>query len=225
MSIAENLKSLEQIIRPTARLVAVSKMHDVQTIMEAYDAGQRIFGENKAQELTSKAPALPGDIEWHFIGHLQRNKVKAIIPYVDTIHSIDSLRLLKEINKEAGKAGKTIKCLLQFHIAEEDTKFGLDLQEAKEILQSDQFKQMQHIAIHGLMGMATFTDNKDQVRREFRMLKSIFDSLKGDFFADQEEFSEISMGMSNDFKIALEEGATLLRIGTTVFGERNYSQA
>lgn len=223
MSIAENLSRLREELKGSARLVAVSKMHDNATIMKAYDAGQRLFGENKAQELSAKAPNLPGDIEWHFIGHLQRNKVRIIMPFVRTIESVDSLKLLKEINKEARKAGKTVDCLLQFHIAEEETKFGLDENEAKELLSSDAYKEMNNIRIKGVMGMATFTDDHGQVRREFRMLKNIFRELKEAFFAQNEEFCEISMGMTSDYRIAISEGSTLVRIGTAVFGERNYN--
>ena len=221
--IEENLLKLRKEIPAHVKLVAVSKTKPVEDIMKAYHAGQRIFGENKVQELTDKYDQqLANDIEWHYIGHLQRNKVKYIAPFVDLIHAIDSLRLMKEINKEAAKNNRIINGLLQFHIAEEDTKFGLDKNEAMEILQSEEFKKMNNVQLSGIMGMATYTPDKDQVRREFKMLKNIFDELKSEFFADFKAFKEISMGMSNDYEIAIEEGSTMLRIGSDIFGERNY---
>ncbi len=205
------------------KLVAVSKTHSVEEIMEAYQTGQRCFAENKAQELSAKQPLLPSDIEWHFIGHLQSNKVKYIAPFVSLIHSVDSLKLLQVIDKEASKNGRTISCLLQFHIAEEDTKFGLDIEEAEEILESKAYRELKNISIAGIMGMATFTDDYDQVRREFRHLKAIFDQLKGKYFAHDPAFREISMGMSDDYKIAISEGSTLVRIGSSIFGARIYT--
>lgn len=215
------LKKILNNLAPTATtLVAVSKTKPVETIQEFYDQGHRIFGENKAKELTSKYEALPKDIEWHAIGHLQRNKVKYIAPFVSLIHSVDSLKLLKEINKQAKKNERVLEVLLQFHIAEEDTKFGLDLSEAKEILNSDFYKNAKNIKIVGVMGMATFTDNQDQVRKEFKSLKNIFDDLKKDFFENDDSFKEISMGMSGDYKIAVEEGSTMVRIGSILFGAR-----
>lgn len=221
MSVAAEISAIHRIAGNQARLVAVSKTQPVERILEAYQAGQRIFGENKAQELISKAPLLPEDIEWHFIGHLQRNKVKAVLPHLAMIHGVDSLRLLKEINKEAARLDKKIPCLLQFHIAEEESKFGLNYEEALELLSSDAYRQMQHIEIAGVMGMATFTEDQVLIRREFRSLYQIFEKLRAQFFSASPSFRELSMGMSNDFEIALEEGATLLRLGSVIFGERN----
>jgi hypothetical protein len=189
--------------------------------MEAYHAGQRLFGENKALEMATKYPQMPADTEWHFIGHLQTNKVRIIAPFVTCIHSVDSLRLLLEINREALRNNRTISCLLQFHIAEEETKFGLSLEEAKAILESDTFKTLRNIAITGVMGMATFTENLDQVRKEFRHLKTIFEVIKEAFFKEQPSFREISMGMSDDYQVAIDEGSTMVRIGSAVFGARN----
>lgn len=221
MSIKENLDFYKKHLPETVELVAVSKTKPNSLIVEAYETGQRIFGENKVQDLAAKQPELPQDIKWHFIGHLQRNKVKFIAPFVDTIHAIDSLRLLKEVNKQAENNNRTINCLLQFHIAEEEAKFGLDLSEANELLKSDDFKNCENINVVGLMGMATYTENTDQVRKEFRILKSYFDKLKIEFFSQNEHFKEISMGMSGDYKIAIEEGSTMIRIGTGIFGSRN----
>jgi pyridoxal phosphate enzyme (YggS family) len=220
MSIAERLVSIRQRIPHTTRLIAVSKNHPAEAILEAYSVGQRLFGENKAQELVQKAPLLPSDIEWHFIGHLQRNKVRAIIPFVSLIHSVDSLRLLEEIDAEARRAGKVVSCLLQFHIAEEESKFGLDEDEASALLQSSAYAGMKNVRIAGVMGMATLTDDMDRVRREFIHLKEIFDWLKLNFFADESVFRELSMGMTSDMDIAIEEGSTLIRIGTAIFGDR-----
>jgi len=220
--IKENLIETLKEIPGNVQLVAVSKTKPNEDIIEAYNEGQRVFGENKVQELTTKYEELPKDIQWHMIGHLQRNKVKYIAPFVSMIHAVDSLRLLKEINKQAKKNERVINCLLQFHIAEESTKFGLDLSEAKELLSSDEFKAMENISICGVMGMATFTDNEDQVKREFKELKKIFSELKDSFFKDNAAFKEISMGMSGDYKIAIEEGSTLVRIGSSIFGARNY---
>ena len=200
--------------------MAVSKTKPIAVLQEAYDAGQRIFGENRVPELVEKSEVLPKDIEWHMIGHLQRNKVKMIAPFVSLIHAVDSLRLLAEIDKEAKKNERAIKVLLQFHIAQEQTKYGLDLEEARDLLNPEQFQQMQNIKIAGVMGMATFTDNEDQVRSEFRTLKSIFETLKSEFFSDKDSFKEISMGMSGDYKIAIEEGSTMVRIGSSIFGSR-----
>ena len=221
MSVAAELSAIHRIAGNQARLVAVSKTQPVERILEAYQAGQRIFGENKAQELITKAPLLPEDIEWHFIGHLQRNKVKVVLPHLAMIHGVDSLRLLKEINKEAARLEKKIPCLLQFHIAEEESKFGLNYEEAVELLSSDAYRQMQYIEIAGVMGMATFTEDQALIRREFSSLYQIFEKLQTQFFSSSPSFREISMGMSNDYEIALEEGATLLRLGSVIFGERN----
>jgi len=212
---------LSEIASKNARLVVVSKTQPVARILEIYQkAGQRIFGENRPQEMLEKQAALPADIEWHLIGHLQTNKVKSIAPFVALIHSVDSLRLLQEIDKQALKNNRVINCLLQFHIAQEETKFGLSEQEAIEILQSPEFAVLQHVRICGVMGMASFTEDTEQVRKEFRTLKTVFDHLKAKFFPKSTHFHEISMGMSGDWRIALEEGSTMLRIGSLIFGER-----
>jgi len=211
---------LSELTFKNARLVAVSKTHPANRVLEFYQKGLRIFGENRPQEMLEKHTALPADIEWHQIGHLQTNKVKYIAPFVALIHSVDSLRLLQEIDRQALKNGRVIDCLLQFHIATEETKFGLDEAEAMELLQSPEFKSLQNVRICGVMGMATFTENKDQVRTEFRHLKTIFETLKTRIFHDAPYFREISMGMSGDWQIALEEGSTLVRIGSLIFGER-----
>ena len=220
--IKDNLIETLKTIPENVQLVAVSKTKPNEDIIEAYNEGQRVFGENKVQELTTKHEELPKDIQWHMIGHLQRNKVKYIAPFVSMIHAVDSLRLLKEVNKQAKKNERVINCLLQFHIAEESTKFGLDLSEAKELLSSDEIKAMENISICGIMGMATFIDDEDQVRREFRELKKIYTELKESFFNGNDSFKEISMGMSGDYRIAIEEGSTMVRIGSTIFGARNY---
>ena len=203
-------------------LVAVSKTKPVSDLQEAYDAGQRTFGENYPQEMRDKHEVLPQDIQWHFIGHLQTNKIKYIIPYVTLIHSIDTANLLEAVNKEAKKHERVVDCLLQFHIAQEETKFGLDLDEARQLLESEAFKAMENVRICGVMGMATFTDDEAEVRKEFKHLKSIFDTLKQDYFAEQPKFKEISMGMSEDYLIAIEEGATMVRVGSKIFGARVY---
>ncbi len=202
------------------RLVAVSKTKPHSAIQELYDRGQRIFGENRVQELVEKEAALAKDIEWHMIGHLQTNKVKYIAPFVSLIHSIDSLKLLKEVNKQARRNERVIEVLLQFHISEEDTKFGLDLAEARELLDTEAYRDMEHIRIIGVMGMATFTHDQEQVRQEFRQLQQIFDQLKTQHFTDEEHFREISMGMSGDYLLAIDEGSTLVRIGSLLFGAR-----
>lgn len=219
--IQDQIRKLQSSLPEHVQLVAVSKTKPVSMIMQAYHAGQRVFGENKVQELQAKYPEMPKDIEWHMIGHLQTNKVKYIAPWIHMIHAVDRMKLLREINKEAAKAERTIDCLLQFHIAEEDTKFGLDIQEATELLDSDEFQNFENVRICGVMGMATFTENQDQVRREFQHLKTIFDQLKTRYFANTESFKEISMGMSGDYQIAVEEGSTMVRIGSTIFGARN----
>ncbi|MBN2262682.1 MAG: YggS family pyridoxal phosphate-dependent enzyme [Prolixibacteraceae bacterium] len=222
MSISENINSINKTLSAGVKLVAVSKTKPNEAILEAYNAGVRIFGENKVQELTTKYETLPKDIEWHFIGHLQTNKVKYIAPFVELIHAVDSLKLLKTIDREADKNERIINCLLQFHIANEETKFGLSHDEAIALLDSDEYQKMQNIRICGVMGMATFTENTEQVRNEFRLLKNIFDKLKDRYFADNEYFKEISMGMSDDYLIAVEQGSTMVRIGSTIFGHREY---
>ena len=223
MTIAEQIKNITSSLPTTTRLIAVSKTKPVEDIQEAYNAGQRVFGEHKALEMRDKHEALPKDIEWHFIGHLQTNKIKYIIPYVSLIHSIDSLNLLKEVNKEATKKGRKVDCLLQFHIAQEDTKFGLSYEEAEQLLSSTEYKQMENIRIVGVMGMATFTDNNTQVSAEFGSLRTIFDRLKKEYFSAEESFCELSMGMSDDYHLAIEQGSTLVRVGSAIFGKRNYN--
>ncbi|MGC8866424.1 MAG: YggS family pyridoxal phosphate-dependent enzyme [Bacteroidales bacterium] len=222
MSVKQNLEKILAELPAHVKLVAVTKTHPVELIREAYEAGHKIYGENKAQEMKAKQPLLPADVEWHFIGHLQTNKVKYIAPFVDLIHSVDSLKLLSEINKEAIKSNRLIPCLLQFHIATEETKFGLDFEEACQLLESPEYKAMQNIRIGGVMGMATFTDDHHLIRKEFRQLTSYFEQLKSAYFADSKDFKEISMGMSNDYMVAVEEGSTMVRIGSAIFGERHY---
>ncbi|MCR5040454.1 MAG: YggS family pyridoxal phosphate-dependent enzyme, partial [Bacteroidales bacterium] len=211
--IKENLEKIKATMPEGITLVAVSKTKPISDLQEAYDAGQRTFGENYPQEMRDKHEVLPQDIQWHFIGHLQTNKIKYIIPYVTLIHSIDTANLLEAVNKEAKKHERVVDCLLQFHIAQEETKFGLDLDEARQLLESEAFKAMENVRICGVMGMATFTDDKEEVRKEFKHLKAIFDILKKEYFANQPQFKEISMGMSEDYLIAIEEGATMVRVG------------
>ncbi len=220
--IKENLNNVRTTIPENVTLIAVSKTKPVSDLQEAYDAGQRIFGENKALEMRDKHQELPKDIKWHFIGHLQTNKIKYIAPFVTLIHSIDSASLLEAVNKEAVKNNRVIDCLLQFHIAQEETKFGLDMEEAKTMIESENFKKLNNVRIVGVMGMATFTDDVNQVRNEFKTLKNIFDTLKENYFKD-DSFKEISMGMSDDYPIAIEEGATMVRVGSKIFGARNYT--
>jgi pyridoxal phosphate enzyme (YggS family) len=211
---------IKSVLPLYVNLIAVSKTKPVETIEEFYEEGHREFGENKVQELCNKYEALPKDVKWHLIGHLQTNKVKYIAPFVHLIHAVDSLKLLKEINKQALKNNRTINCLLQLHIAEEDTKFGLSFDEVKELLDSDSFVEMQNISIQGLMGMATNTDDKEQIRNEFRNLEGYFQILKSHYFKFNENFTVLSMGMSNDYNIAIEEGSNMVRIGSAIFGER-----
>ena len=216
------LEKILQDLSPTgAQLVAVSKTKPNEAILELYDKGQLDFGENRVQELLPKYEELPKDIRWHLIGHLQTNKVKYVVPFVHLIHSVDSYKILKEINKQSRKIDRVTDCLLQFKIAEEDTKYGLDWEEAEALLKNPAYQEMNHIRIRGVMGMATFTDDEEQVRREFRQLKGIFDRLKEKYFAGREDFREISMGMSDDYRIALEEGSTMVRIGSLLFGARD----
>jgi len=223
MNIKNNINNFSQNLPPGFKLIAVSKTKPVEEILEAYQAGQRRFGENKVQELVPKYEALPKDIEWHMIGHLQSNKVKYIAPFVKLIHSVDSVRLLEEINKQAAKVNRIIPCLLQIHISEEETKYGFSEDEALELLQSQDFRKLQNIIIVGLMGMATLTDNVELIKREFKGLKLLFEKIKSSPVSSQVEMHELSMGMSNDYQIALEEGSTMIRIGTAIFGERNTS--
>ena len=221
--IQENLNIVRATVPSNVTLIAVSKTKPVADLQEAYDAGQRIFGENKALEMRDKYQELPKDIQWHFIGHLQTNKIKYIAPFVTLIHAIDSLSLLEAVNKEAAKNNRVIDCLLQFHIAQEETKFGLDMEEAKSLLESESFKNLKNINICGVMGMATFTDDVVQVRNEFKNLRNIFEALKENYFRANDSFKEISMGMSDDYPIAIEEGATMVRVGSKIFGARNYN--
>jgi len=218
--IQENLTKIRQTIPSNVTLVAVSKTKPVELLEEVYATGQRVFGENKVQEMTDKYEQMPKDIQWHLIGHLQSNKVKFIAPFVAMIHSVDSMKLLQEINKEAKKNNRIIDCLLQFHIAEEETKFGLSIEEATEIIETKEFVEMQHISIVGIMGMASFTKNQEQVRQEFRTLESYFKILKSHFFKFNTDFKEISMGMSGDYLLAIEEGSTMVRVGSSIFGTR-----
>jgi pyridoxal phosphate enzyme (YggS family) len=219
MSIANNLQNIKTSLPPHVTLVAVSKTKPVADIIEAYNAGQRIFGENKIQEMAEKWEQMPKDAEWHMIGHVQTNKVKYMAPFVSLVHGVDSLKLLKEINKQAKKNNRVINCLLQMHIAEEETKFGMDEKELEELLASEEFAQMENIKVKGLMGMATFTDNEQQIAKEFTQLKAIFDNLKNHPVPNS-EISVLSMGMSGDYKIAIEYGSTMVRIGSSIFGMR-----
>ena len=219
--INEKLATVKKNIPSNVTLVAVSKTKPNELIEEAYKAGQRIFGENKAQELKNKAEVLPKDIQWHFIGHLQRNKVKYIAPHTSLIHSIDSIQLLTEVNKQGLKNNRIIDCLLQFHIATEESKFGLSLEEATELLNSNEFLNLKNIKIVGVMGMASFINNEEQVRNEFIRLKDIFTQLNNNFFNQTGTFQTISMGMSGDYRIAIEEGSTMIRVGSAIFGNRN----
>lgn len=217
MSIKENYNKIKALIPENVELVAVSKFHPVEKIKEVYNCGHRVFGENKVQELLTKVNELPSDIQWHLIGHLQTNKVKYIAPFINTIQSVDSEKILLEINKESGRNNRIIKVLLQIKIAEEDTKYGLEIQEAKEIFSQYLEGRYPNIEIVGLMGMATFTDNKNQVKSEFLLLKSLFDEL-----SKFKKLEKLSMGMSDDFPIAVECGANSVRIGSAIFGVRNY---
>lgn len=219
MNIAENLSQIISSLPSHVTLVAVSKTKPIADLMEAYNAGQRIFGENKIQEMTEKWEQMPKDIQWHMIGHVQSNKVKYMIPYVSLIHGVDSMKLLKEINRLATKWKRTVDCLLQIHIAEEDTKFGLDEKELHEILNSEELKTFENIRIVGLMGMATFTENQEQIKREFLHLKSIFDQYNQLNTANC-RLNILSMGMSGDYQLAIECGSTMIRIGSSIFGSR-----
>ncbi|MFD1631368.1 YggS family pyridoxal phosphate-dependent enzyme [Pseudopedobacter beijingensis] len=221
MSITDNIKRLKKEIETiNVKLIAVSKTKPVEDVQEAYDAGQRIFGENQVQEMAEKAEKLPADIQWHLIGHLQTNKVKYIAAFVSLIHSVDSIKLLKEINKQAQKNDRIIDCLLQIYIADEETKFGLGFDEAIELLRSDDFQELKNVRIVGVMGIATNTENEKQVKEEFYELKTFFDGLKLSFFRKEDSFKEVSMGMSSDYNTAIEQGSTMVRIGSDIFGKR-----
>lgn len=222
MSITNNLNKILEDLPSQVKLVAVSKTKPNEDILEAYEAGQRIFGENKVQDLTRKFEELPKDIQWHFIGHLQTNKVKYIAPFISLIHAVDSLKLLKAINKEGAKNDRVIDCLLQFHVAEEESKFGLSIDNADELLNPNVFGEMKNVRIVGVMGMATYTSNIEQISNEFKTLKNIFDLIKNKYFNEDQFFSEISMGMSGDYPIAVEQGSTMIRVGSSIFGARVY---
>jgi hypothetical protein len=221
IKIAANINSLKQQIPASVKLVAVSKTRSADDILEAYNSGQRCFGENRVQELLQKKDLLPADIEWHLIGHLQTNKVKYVVPFIKLIQSVDTFKLLKMIDSEAAKIHRVVDCLLQIHIASEETKFGFDITEINEMIQSGDFKQLNYVRICGVMGMATFTDDTSRIQKEFRYLIGCFNKFKEDYFKKAQYFREISMGMSGDFKIAINEGSTMIRIGSLIFGERS----
>nr|WP_302831901.1 YggS family pyridoxal phosphate-dependent enzyme [uncultured Bacteroides sp.] len=220
--IAENFKKVLSELPEGVRLVAVSKFHPNEAIEEAYRAGQRVFGESKVQEMTAKYESLPKDIEWHFIGHLQTNKIKFIVPYVSLIHGIDSYKLLTEVNKQAAKVDRTVNCLLQLHIAQEETKFGFSFDECREMLTAGEWKELKNIRICGLMGMATNTENTEQIKAEFCSISNFFKEVKSTWFINEKTFCELSMGMSHDYHEAIAAGSTLVRVGSKIFGERNY---
>lgn len=218
--VKDNLLAVKQTLKNNVKLVAVSKYQPMELLVEAYEAGQRVFGESHALEVRDKAEALPKDIEWHFIGHLQTNKVKYIAPFISCIESVDSLKLMQEINKQALKNDRVIDCLLQFHVAQEETKSGFSLEECEQVLSSEEFASLKNIRIVGVMGMATYTENEKQIRKEFKSLVSIFAYLKMAYFSTNVDFKEISMGMTDDYPIAMSEGSTIVRVGSGIFGER-----
>ena len=222
MSVAQNLKFIKNNIPENVTLVCVSKFHSETAIMEAYDVGERVFGESRVQELTEKYNHLPKDIQWHFIGHLQTNKVKFIVPFVSLIHGVDSFKLLAEINKQAEKINRKINCLLQVHIATEESKFGFSAEELMELFESKNIRSLEFINVRGLMAMATFTDNQEQIKNEFLGLKKLFEMIKENYEVNNSDFSEISMGMSDDYKLAIQAGSTMVRIGSSIFGHRVY---
>lgn len=223
MDIIQNLNSIRESVPKNVALVAVSKTKPADIVSELHGVGQLDFGENKVQELVDKQEELPDTIRWHMIGHLQTNKVKYIAPFVYMVHGVDSLKLLRVINKEGRKNDRIISCLFQMHIAREDSKFGLDKNELEEILRSDEYQQMKHVSIRGMMGMATFTDDSEVVRKEFRNLKRIFEEIKKDYFDNKPDFTILSMGMSDDYLIAIEEGSNMIRVGSAIFGSRKYT--
>jgi len=224
MSIKNNIQHIRAGIPADVSLVCVSKFNPNNSILEAYECGERIFGESKVQELCGKYETLPKDIFWHFIGHLQTNKIQFIVPFISMIHGVDSYKLLEEIDKQANKVGKIVNCLLQVHIAQEETKFGFSENELLETLANGNWKSLQNVQICGLMGMATYTDNKEQIRQEFRGLNTTFNNVKAAYFPDNKMFSTLSMGMSDDFQIAIDEGSTAVRVGSKIFGSRNTLQ-
>lgn len=223
MLVRENIEQIRATLKPGVKLVAVSKFHPVEAIQEAYDAGQRIFGESHVQELVAKQEVLPKDIEWHFIGHLQTNKVKYMAPFVSLIHAVDSLKLLKEIDKQAQKCDRVIDVLLQAHVAKEETKFGFTPEKLLELLAGEEWKGLEHVRVVGLMAMATNTDDEMQIANEFDTVCQLFGEVKECFFVDEPSFRELSMGMSGDYQIAQEHGSTMVRVGSLIFGERDYS--
>ena len=221
-TIAQNLQRVKADLPDGVTLVAISKFHPIEALREAYDAGQRIFGESHVQELQRKVAEIPNDVEWHFIGHLQTNKVKYIAPYVAMIHAVDTEHLLREIDKQAARCGRVIDVLLELHIAEEETKYGFSPEACREFIAGGAWRELSHVRIRGLMMMASFTDDTEQIRQEMLLARHLFDELKRDYFADEPYFDERSWGMSHDYPIAVETGATLVRVGTTIFGERQY---
>ncbi|NLT02705.1 MAG: YggS family pyridoxal phosphate-dependent enzyme [Bacteroidales bacterium] len=222
MSIRTSLLELKAALPSTVTLVAVSKFHPLEAIQEAYETGQRVFGESRVQELVEKQRLLPSDIEWHLIGHLQTNKVKQVVPFISLIHSVDSLKVLQEINKEAARIGRVVPCLLQVHIADEESKFGFSPEACIDLVSSGQLLDYRNVSIRGLMGMATFTDDRAQVEREFKSLKQLFDTLKQTHFPSDPTFSVLSMGMSDDYPLAVQTGSTMVRVGSLIFGNRTY---
>ena len=219
--VKDNLLAVKQTLKENVKLVAVSKYQPIELLEEAYEAGQRVFGESHALEVRDKAEAMPKDIEWHFIGHLQTNKVKYIAPFISCIESVDSLKLMQEINKQALKNDRMIDCLLQFHVAQEETKSGFTLEECEQVLSSEEFSNLKNIRIIGVMGMATYTEDEKQIRKEFKTLVANFAYLKMAYFSTNQDFKEISMGMTDDYKIAMSEGSTIVRVGSGIFGERS----
>lgn len=222
MYIAEQIKRLRSELPEGVNLLVISKYQPIESLQEAYDAGQRMFGENHIQEMAAKAAALPKDIAWHFTGHVQTNKIKYMASFVSLIHAVDSFRLLREINKHAAKHNRVIDCLLQIHIAQEDTKYGLTVQECRELLAHEPWRELENVRIVGLMAMGSNTDDMEQVRGEFRQMKQLFDELKETYFADEPSFCQLSEGMTDDYPIAIEEGSTIVRIGSMIFGDRVY---
>ena len=222
MMIAENLQKVKATLNPGVKLVAVSKFHPIAALRQAYDEGQRMFGESHVQEVLIKQQALPEDVEWHFIGHLQTNKVKQLVPFVSLIHSVDSMKLLREIDKQAQKCGRVVDVLLQIHVAAEETKFGFAPEEAMQLLQQDEWRELKHVHIVGLMAMATNTEDERQVESEFEQVHQLFETMKHRFFANDATFNQLSMGMSGDYLLAQKHGSTMVRVGSLIFGERNY---
>ena len=222
MSIASSIQQLRSSLPEGVNLLAISKYQPLEALQDAYDAGQRMFGENHIQEMAAKAAALPKDIEWHFTGHVQTNKIKYMAPFVSLIHAVDSFRLLREIDKHAAKHNRVIDCLLQIHIAQEETKYGLTIDECRQLLTTEPWRELQHVRITGLMAMGSNTDDMNQVRSEFRQMKQLFDELKTTYFANEPSFCQLSEGMTDDYPIAIEEGSTIVRIGSMIFGSRGY---